>query len=429
MSGPSCWPALDPAARYGLAGQVVEVLEPHTEADPAGLLFDFLTAFGCAVGPGPHAVADGAQHPARLNVVMVGETSRARKGTSRQQIRRVMVAADDRWVRDREFGGLASGEGLIAAVSDPPRDDTADDKPQRPVDKRLLVVEPEFARVLRVCARDGSTLSPIVRQAWDGGRLQVMTRRDPLSAEGAHISVIGHITAAELARTLTDTEAANGFANRFLFVAVRRSKLLPSGGNLDPGELDQLGRTVRTTLERARRVGTVRRDPDAEQRWADLYAHLADTEPPGLAGALTARAEAQLLRLSVAYALTDGTGTITVDHLDAASAAWNYADHTVRMLFPAGTGDQRADQLLRALTEAPDGLDRAGQYAVFSNHIGGTDLDHITKKLIDLGLAESAKEATGGRPRDVLLPTPEGTSLASFASIASAYPQPGTQDD
>ena len=38
--------------------------------------------------------------------------------------------------------------------------------------------------------------------------------KSPAKATDAHISVIGHITTDELRRSLTRTEAANGFANR-----------------------------------------------------------------------------------------------------------------------------------------------------------------------------------------------------------------------
>jgi len=45
-----------------------------------------------------------------------------------------------------------------------------------------------------VLAREGNTLSAIVRQAWDGEPLQTMVRNDPLRATGAHIAILGHIT-------------------------------------------------------------------------------------------------------------------------------------------------------------------------------------------------------------------------------------------
>ena len=106
------WPVLDPGALWGLAGDVVRTIEPHTEADPAGLLIDFLVSFGSAVGPAPHALADGSEHPARLNAVLVGQTSRARKGTSRAQIRRVLEVADPGWTDQRCHGRPLLGRGI-----------------------------------------------------------------------------------------------------------------------------------------------------------------------------------------------------------------------------------------------------------------------------------------------------------------------------
>ncbi len=52
------WPGpLATEALRGLAGEIVRVIEPHSEADPAALLIQFLTAFGNAVGSRPHFVA------------------------------------------------------------------------------------------------------------------------------------------------------------------------------------------------------------------------------------------------------------------------------------------------------------------------------------------------------------------------------------
>ena len=261
LSSPSqeeTWPELDPAALHGLAGRLVATLGPHTEADPAALLLTFLVAFGNAVGPGPRALVGATEHPARLNVLLVGQTARARKGTAQAEVNKVMALADPGWFAERMVGGLASGEGLIAAVRDPTGEDTA-----APADKRLLCVEAEFVRVLGVAAREGNTLSAVLRQAWDDGRLRTMTRKDPLRASGAHISIIGHITAEELRRRLGDTEIANGFVNRFLLAAVRRSKRLPEGGTLTPAALGKLAGDVAKALGKAREVGSslVRRLP------------------------------------------------------------------------------------------------------------------------------------------------------------------------
>ena len=145
------WPTLDGAALYGLAGDVVHILEPHTEADPAALLVTFLALFGNAIGAGPHVRVGAAQHPARLFACLVGDTARARKGQSFAEVGSLFARADPEWWEAARAGGLTSGEGIIARVRD-------DD--QHPIEKRAHFYEPEFARTLAAAARDGSTLSP-----------------------------------------------------------------------------------------------------------------------------------------------------------------------------------------------------------------------------------------------------------------------------
>ena len=385
------WPVLDPCALRGLAGEVVSALSPHTEADPAGLLADFLVAFGNVVGAGPHAVADAADHPARLNAVLVGETAKARKGTARANVRAVLDPADTRWATGRVRSGVGSGEGLIAAVAE---DDGKD--------RRLLVIEPEFARLLQVAERNGSTVSPIVRDAWDTGRLSTITRASPLRVDGAHISVLGHVTVEELRRRLTATEVANGFANRFLFVCVRRTRLLPQGGSLPATERAGLSRQVADAITAARKIGLVVRTAGAEALWAEMYAEMAEDDPGGLVGHATARAEAQTLRLSLTYALADGQRQIDVAHLEAGYALWRYCRDSAAYIFGDSLGDEVADQLLTALRAAgPDGLDGTAQRDLFGRHTAGARIAAARVLLAERGLAHTVTEPTDGRPRIV----------------------------
>ena len=89
-------------------------------------------------------------------------------------------------------------------------------------------------------AREGNTLSPVIRSAWDSGNLKTMVKTAPAKATGAHISFVGHITRDELRRLLTQTESANGFANRFCWLAVKRSKCLPDGGAIHTVNFDDV---------------------------------------------------------------------------------------------------------------------------------------------------------------------------------------------
>lgn len=224
------WP--DPpgnAAYYGLAGDLVRAIEPHTEADPAALLVQFLSAFGNVIGRNSYFVAEDDKHFLNLFAVLVGNTSKGRKGTSWGRIRSLLGSVDADWLDNCLQSGLSSGEGLIWAVRDP-IEKTEPIRDKRTItgyrnvitdpgieDKRLLVVESEFASAIKSAAREGNTLSAVIRDAWDRGCLRSMVKNSPARASNAHVSIIGHITKDELRRYLDSTETANGFANRFLW--------------------------------------------------------------------------------------------------------------------------------------------------------------------------------------------------------------------
>jgi hypothetical protein len=170
----------------------------------------------------------------------------------------LMRKIDEPWTSNRVVTGISSGEGLVHHVRDR-REKTRDDGETEVLDegipdKRLLSVEPELASLLKVMARQGSTTSAMVRTAWDGRKLQNLTKNSPDAATGAHVSVIGHITKGELLRHLTETEAANGFANRFLWFMVRRSKELPFGGEWHAVDKALLSESLRVALRFARNL-------------------------------------------------------------------------------------------------------------------------------------------------------------------------------
>src|SRR5439155_26719727 len=152
-------------------------------------------------------------------------------------------------------------------------------------DKRLLCYEPEFASVLKRADQQGNTLTVVLRQAYDGGDLRTLTRHSPLKATGAHVSLIGHCTTEELTRYLSATESANGFGNRILWLCVRRSKVLPEGGKLDPADLAPVEDRLRKAVECARGIDVMVRDERAREVWHAVYEELSEGKP-GMAGAL-----------------------------------------------------------------------------------------------------------------------------------------------
>lgn len=390
-SGPT---PLGDAAFHGLAGRFVEIVEPESEADPAALLIQFLAAVGNALGDGPHALAEAVHHPGRLFVGIVGESSKARKGSSWGHVQKVVEWAFDGF---QIATGLSSGEGLIARVSDPEPAD-GDDPAPVVVDKRVLVVEPELAQPLRQMQRHGNTLSTILRNFYDTGSAQILTRTNPLKASGAHVSVIGHITVDELRQELSAIDSSNGFANRFIWAWSRRSKLLPEGGDVDNVALLKLAAELEQVGKWARKSRALKRTPDARDLWATEYVRLS--EPlPGLVGAVTSRSEAQVLRLSVLYAALDCSEEITVEHLMAALEVWRYCEDSARLIFGNKIGDKLADRLRQLLHRAAEnGLSLTEIQNLTGRNYTSEDLDGALAHLSTAGLAVMVKRQTGGRP-------------------------------
>ena len=396
------WPdPLSEEARHGIAGEVVRVVSPHTESDPMALMLQLMVAFGNLIGRTAHFRVDGVEHYLNLFVVLVGATAKSRKGTSWSRIRRLAHDVDSDWDTERVQAGLSSGEGVIWAVRDPsesfqPMQKKAIADPGVR-DKRLLVVESEFASVLKMGARDGNTLSPVLRQAWDGETLQIINKNSPAKATAPHISLIGHITEPELRRHLTATEQANGFGNRFLWGLVRRSKLLPEGGNLTGDDITGLVMSLSSAAEFGQTVDEMHFDEDARDLWRQVYPALSAARP-GLLGAVTARAEAQVMRLACLYALLDESAVMQRQHLLAALAVWRYCEQSAMHIFGDALGDPVADDLLRVLRQRPHGVTKTGISELFGRNRSAAEIGRALATLLDCGHVRVETEDSGGRP-------------------------------
>jgi len=401
------WPRLDPDALQGLAGDFVVTIDPYTEADPGAVLGHLVVAFGNLIGDRPHARVQHDQHPARLNIAFVGRTSKGRKGMAFSPVHYVFSQVARQWSRDRIKTGLSSGEGLIYHVRDAReelktvrRDRKASQErvlvDEGEPDKRLLVVEPEFAVVLKRMAGEGNSLSGVMRQAWDTGNLATLTKNSPVTATGAHVSVIAHITEEELRRYLTETERANGFGNRFLWLLVKRSKLLPRGAPVPDDKLEPLIARLGDAVTFARSQDDLSRTRQAEALWADVYPGLTEGEP-GLVGAILSRAEAQVLRLSLVYALLDRSDAIETRHLRAALALWRYAEASARRIFGGRLGAPLADTILGAL-QTRGAMSETDLWALLGRHRTAEEIHAALDSLARVGKVRSSTKRTKGRP-------------------------------
>lgn len=371
-------PSLPGSALYGPVGEIVRRILPHTEADPAALYAQLLTGLGNLIGASPHFVADGCHHRPNLFAIVCGRTAKARKGTSWAQAKRILEAIDPTWLANRVESGIVSGEGITQVFDDDG-------------DKRLLLVEGEFAQVLQVMKREGNTVSVLLRQAWDGQRIAVLRRKDPIKVEGAHISMIGHVTLTELRRLLASVEISNGLANRCLWIHADRSKLLPEGGGTP--DTRSLIESLRVAVRAARARGEVQRDIEARDLWHEMYAQLSEP-PPGRMGEILSRAEAQVMRIALLLALLDEAEFIGKRHLVAALEFWNYSEASAAHIFAETFANPKAAKIWEALGNGS--LTMTKVHELFGRNASKPEIDAALAELAPMIVIETGG-AGGGK--------------------------------
>jgi hypothetical protein len=305
------------AAFHGICGHVVDAIAEQSEACREAILIQFLCAIGNVIGRSAYAYGGDSMHHARLWTIVVGATSKGRKGTAWNGVKRLLETLDKKWVLTRLTSGASSGEGVIHNVRDAkygiPKSSAKKKKTAEYVypeevlldagesDKRLPLIEEEFAQVFRVIERVGNTLSPVLRQAWDGSQLSIPNKNSGERATNPHVTVIGHITKEELSKFSGSAELLNGFANRFLWCASKRTEDKPFSECVEWTKYPEIIKTLKSVIEQFNPTSTahrLKRNKDANILWEKHYKSLSAGYCGALGGILN-RAEAQVFRLSI----------------------------------------------------------------------------------------------------------------------------------
>jgi hypothetical protein len=393
-------------ALYGLAGKIVRTFAPHTEAQPEAILLQLLAAFGNVIGAGPHCMVGATRHSLNLFVVLVGDSSKARKGTSWNQIARLFAAVDPAWADNHVSSERVTPRSLTSLLAQ-----------EHTGDRRLLVLAEELASALHTMGRSSSQLSPLLRSAWDSGSLRMLHSDRSVQTNRGHLSLIGHITQRELDASLHHNDTHNGFTNRCLWACVQRNQCLPDGGDVPAEKLAALVSDLRRAVEwtTSEEEIVLRRDQEAGELWNSHYATLSQATH-GIHSAATGRAEAQVLRLSALYAALDCSPVIRLPHLHAALALWDYCFDSAAFLFGTRIGDSITDRIHDALKTSAGGLSREQIRILFRGHVSSNSIQEALERLVDLGAVCSRVVSGRGRPTtlwsivDPFAPWPEETS-------------------
>ncbi|MFN1161318.1 hypothetical protein ACK0OY_25850 [Pseudomonas aeruginosa] len=348
-------PDADPACLYGLIGDVARAGSEGTETNAVAIAANFMAYLSCAVGRGVYLPIGNTRHHARLFCLHIGRSGRGRKGDAVSLVLRIDQALremNEAFAPQVHRGGLSTREGLVALMHDGYRQGRQDVPAIE--DKRLWVVESEFANVLHQGRRDGNTLSAALRDCWDGVDLKPATKSNRLYASDPHVCLSGAISPGELTGLMSARDLTNGFANRFLMIWAERSRMLPFPKETPQAMVEHL---ARRTLEVLAFVRADRHDErehlrmelsaQAQWRYAQLYrGELNDDLGDGTVGALLERRAPMLLRLAMLLALADLQTRIDVPHIDAAMAWIRHATASVRFVFVNAAEEAKQAQVL-----------------------------------------------------------------------------------
>jgi hypothetical protein len=408
---PKDWPVLPEEALYGLAGEVVRKIAPETEADSVAILGLLLSIMGNRIGRGAHFVVENDRHYLKINLVLVGESSKGRKGSAQTRVNALFELLEPGWKALGWETGLSSGEGLVHAVRDRVEKEGKDGElvvvDPGVIDKRKVVDEPEFGSPLTVLAREGNTLSAVIRNAWDDVALKTLSKNSKETSTEAHISIVSGTSEEELMRHLTSAKLGGGLANRFLFLNVRRSKALPRGGKTDIfSPQDDLLQELRAAVNfgRESRHIEISEEPEEEyggrsamDLWEEVYPELSEGAR-GLFGAVTSRGEAYVRRLATVYAVLDRCASVRMAHLLAGLSVWEYNRQSCYLLFGDKTGDAMADIILDELVAvSPGGLTKTEVHEIFGRNEKAPRLLAALRNLEKQGRVFSVKEEEPGK--------------------------------
>ena len=390
------WPQSIDFKKLGHAGRISILASQGTEIDPHAVLFSLLTVTGGVIGPDIYLPIGETRHFCRLFSVLVGASSRGRKGSSMAPVLSIFGDLIQEFSAIKSNGPLSSGEGLLWRIRDASDEVDKKGEPTDPgvEDKRLLIMDGEFAAALRAMRREGNTLSAILRSAWDDGDISPLTKTQPVKVTGGHVCVVSHITRDELSVCLTETDALNGFANRILWACTRRQGCVAFPARLSLEFRTEIASILKNALEIASRTTEISITPEAKALFEQAYPILTE-DRPGLYGAATSRAEAQTMRLAMILSLIDGSQIIHKDDMLRALDCWRYVEESARFIFGDREPNQRANRILDFLRDGPKTTTQIIN-DLFSKN--GSGIAPVLEHLVVVGKITSRKERTGKKP-------------------------------
>jgi len=352
-------PVLDKAGFHGVLKDVCKISTQYSEASAVAIAANTIATFSSMIGRTAFQnIGDGTCH-ARPFFLLTGRTGKARKGTSEYTPYRIfneveLMLGEDHPKLKRHEGGLSTGEGLGWAVHDEVLNKDGEVAEEGISDKRLYVVEAEFAGCMAAASREKNNLSATVRTVWDGRSISPLVKNAKWCASDPHIVITGHITSAELIDKMTDVDAQSGFMNRFIILHIVRPKLVPLPRRTPDDAIKRVAIEIAEAVEfskgeagAANNSFEITLSAEAIKYWCGQYRELTK-EQGGLSGSLLVRTEIYCRMLAMVFALMDKSAVIEPQHIKAALAWINYWKASVNYIFGTLAAKAEANKMNEA---------------------------------------------------------------------------------
>lgn len=379
-------------SRTGVIGDFLALIESTTEADLLGLVILFLNIFGAMVGPQVYLSQGDIRHRANFFTLIVGETAKGRKGTVLKVIKDFFNMVDPQFFLDSFRTGLSSAEGVIKFLADSNKNGIT----------TLLAIQPEASAVLKNFERSGNKLSELTREVFDGDEIANMSISNEMRVEQHYVCFIFLITKTELLKTIKEVELFNGFANRFYWALVHRSKILSNPPKVDKEKLSALACKVREAVDFGRSQTELTLTDEAEKVWDTIYRKIHQDQPDTHTSGLKGRFDVLTLRLALNFALLDRCNKVESRHLAAATELIDISEQCIESIFTQKNQsfDKTSSKILKGLSDRGDWVSQSSiMTQFFSNNIKSEALNVCLGVLESNGLIErKVTEGEGSKP-------------------------------
>ena len=330
-------PELPDDGKYGFVGKLMDTLSKGTEAIPAFIGAEFLSLLSVSIHRGNIYTSFAASKTVpRVNSLQIAKTGEGKGFSSSQMsaLKEKVSAIDKELLPPEHLGGVSTTEGIVNEI----RDDIEDANGEiikGVQDKRLFILEEEFANVFKKVRKNDSTLSATIRTLFDGKKLEPLIKYNKIGCERPHVVFLGHMTPEELSCEIKSVDIANGFMNRFPIFRGMKQPDIPFPEVTTEKELNELATSFVEILKWCNsKEQKLEYSTCYKNLWEKEYSRLRNLgAEETLERSLMTRAAHYASMYAMLFAVTDKVKVVTSEHLKAALAWIDYWHQSVRYIY------------------------------------------------------------------------------------------------